>query len=232
MKTPIPIGYLGGGGGGGGGGFPPSDWAASGTTAFVNADYPDLAVADGGLAAASVATFGGGAGLRFATANSSTLVGRKLFDIPAGDFVRNVRMRVTLDGIDWNTSAYGGAFVAFWDGTDTSADAFYAVGPMRRSQDADSGGLTRINGTGRPALTSVSASVQAVSLGESVDYFVRRVGTTLALYANGMQVDTWTVGAGAATVGAIAAENDAGVTIFAEITALGEASTVPPLADD
>lgn len=211
-----------------GGGFPSGDWRAVDgvVTAFGDgASYPDLSVADGGTAAAGVAVAGGGKILRFKTNDTSTLVGRKLADISAGNFVAAVQMRTLLKGVDWNSTCYAGAFIAYWDGGSTSGGVnFYAVGPMRKTQDHDSGGLARINGTNRPALTSVASSVLAAGprLGDEATYIIERVDTTLTMYADGVQVDSWTVGTGVGILGVVAAENDAGVEVHVEVTALAD----------
>lgn len=217
---------------GGGGAYPPYDWMsdAAVVTDF-SSGYPDLAVADEGSTAGNLGTAGGGAMRRFSSNNTANLVGVLAESVSSGNFVVAIRMKTGAYGIDFNTTMYAGAFVAFWDGTDTSTNSFYAVGPFRRTHDQDSGGIARINGTGRPALTSLAATVQAAGpgLGDIVDVVVARTSTTLTMYAgpaggNLIQMDTWTVSTGAGTIG-IVAGGTAPATTWVDVVGIATSGT-------
>lgn len=241
---PSQILSAGGGGGGGGLGFPNHDWAADFAGFGDGSGFPDLNAGDGLAAAANLGTIGGGAGLRFSTNGTTTLVGRYLSDLPAGDWAAAVRLRTTVLGANTLTSMYAGAFMSVFLGTDRTVDTHRSIGFLQKNHDTDSGGLGYITGgTRATALTSSSTSntagLFAPRLGQAATFYMEFTGTTLNAYVSspdggGVLLQQW-AGLNAATAKQLvvmAAVNNAGHTIVTDVLAFKVASAMPfPAAD-
>lgn len=205
-----------------GGGFAwrPDDWRADpsakgiGTaTPLLLGDYPDLSVADGGVALAVPPALNGAGAIVLeptpGAGTNTTPAGVPLASVGAGDYTVLVSLSHLFDGADANASVYWEMGIAGFVGTDTAADAWDGVVVGRSNQTAATSGIARWQDSGAPGRGNAFASPivsYANDVAGDVILGLTRVGNILTAWkGDGRSMERqWAVNQGAAPAAVVA----------------------------
>lgn len=182
--------------------WPDIDWRAHASavgvgtgTPLVLGDYPDLSVADGGVALAAAPSLTA-AGRLIITPTSGTVdgtpAGIKIADVAAGDYTAIVAFGHVFTGLNANATGYYEIGLAGFTGTDTQADSF-AGGVLGRANDAMQTGYyakwTDSGLGGRDVAFTSAAQRYALDHGRSFSMALTRVGNVVSAYIG--DGDSW-----------------------------------------
>ena len=219
----------------------PTDWVSLagvegvGTgTALTVANYPDLNTADGAQALAGLAQFGSVALRATATVNNFTWQGIELAELAnTADGAVACRVRMSLLGIQHDTTRSWGVGIAIYDGTNTAANNNRLAGVAGTSTPNGSGTFFRTSTAGRGTTIPAIQTYGWTKGAGAIDLAVTRDGTTgdvlMAVKdADGQWLEigrnaAWATGA--VKVALMLRSFTAGLSVVADVTHIGTFAT-------